>query len=165
MNIAPMSAAPRRAAAALALASALVVAACSAAATPPGSASPGAAAPGSGAPAARPSQTLPPLSTVPPTPTPVVGEAPAAIVAAARADLATRISPDAAASASVVRAEAVQWPDGSLGCRVPGEMYPQVVTPGYWIVLSVDGTEYDYRATEAGAVRLCEQALRPSPGG
>ena len=40
-----------------------------------------------------------------------------------------------------------------------------MITPGYWIVLSVDGTEHDYRATEAGAIRRCDQPLKPNPGG
>jgi hypothetical protein len=86
-------------------------------------------------------------------------------MAEVRTDLAGRTSAAAAATAEVVRAEAVQWPDGSLGCRVPGEVYPQVITPGYWIVLSVDGTEHDYRATESGAIRPCDQPLKPNPGG
>lgn len=105
---------------------------------------------------ARPEQTVPPVATVPPTTAPITGEAPAGTVEAARTDLATRVGADAAASAAVVRSEAVTWPDGSLGCPVPGEMYVQVETPGYRIVLDVAGTEYDYRASDAGFVRLCE---------
>ncbi len=107
----------------------------------------------------------PPLATVPPSVPPILGEAPASILDAARADLAGRVPPADAAASVVTRAEAVQWPDGSLGCRVAGEAYPQIVTPGYWIVLSVGGTDYDYRATEAGAVRLCDRPLKPNPGG
>jgi len=117
---------------------------------------------------ARPSgmpTPVPGLETIPPGAAPIVGEAPASVIAAARADLAGRLSPDAAARATVVRSEAVQWPDGSLGCPVPGEAYPQMVTPGYWIVLAADGHEHDYRATESGSVRLCERAPRPIPSG
>jgi len=107
--------------------------------------------------------TLPPLETVPPTTAPVVGEVPAERVAAARADLAGRIGAEAAAAADVVVAESVTWPDGSLGCPVPGEMYVQVEKPGYRVVFRSGGTEYDYRLTEAGAVRLCERGTRPTP--
>jgi hypothetical protein len=163
----------RRAGATLVLATAVLVAACSAAAqptpaTPPGGAtpapSPTAASPTSGRPSDLPIPT-PAFATVDPSARPIVGEAPPALVAAARADLAGRVAAADAETAEVVRAEAVQWPDGSLGCRVPGELYPQVITPGYWIVLSVDGKEYDYRATEAGTIRLCDQTLKPNPGG
>ncbi len=33
----------------------------------------------------------------------------------------------------------VDWPDSSLGCPKEGELYAQVVTPGYRISLQVDG--------------------------
>ena len=170
----------RRAGAALVLAAAALVAGCSAAATPTpsfqpaSSAAPGASTPpGATTPApsptsGRPSDLpigTPPFATIDPGAPPIVGEVPAEIMAAARADLGGRVTTSEAATAEVVRAEAVAWPDGSLGCRVPGELYPQVVTPGYWIVLSVGGTQYDYRATDTGMVRLCERPLKTNPGG
>ena len=62
------------------------------------------------------------------------------------------------AAATVVTAEAVEWSDGSLGCPEPGMMYTQAITPGYHVVISVGGVEYDYRATDAGQVRLCQDA-------
>jgi hypothetical protein len=98
--------------------------------------------------------------TVPPSPAPIVGEVPSRLVDAARADLAARIGADAAAAAEIVVAESVTWPDGSLGCPVPGEMYVQVLTPGYRLVFEADDVRYDYRLTEAGAVSLC---VRPRP--
>ncbi len=55
-----------------------------------------------------------------------------------------------------MRAEAVEWSDGSLGCPVRGVLYTQVITPGYHVVISVDGVEYDYRVSEGGEIRLCE---------
>ena len=62
-------------------------------------------------------------------------------------------------------AEAVEWPDGALGCPEMGMMYIQQITPGYQVVLSLDGTEYDYRvAGEAESIRLCE-GLRPAGAG
>jgi hypothetical protein len=111
---------------------------------------------------ARPTPALPAVGTVPPTSAPVVGEVPADLVEAARADLASRIGSEAASAAEIVEAQSVTWPDGSLGCPVPGEMYVQVLTPGYRLVFEADGARYDYRLTDAGAVRLCELA-RPVP--
>jgi hypothetical protein len=55
----------------------------------------------------------------------------------------------------VVRVEAVEWPDTSLGCPKPGEFYAQVITPGYLIVLAVDGEEIEYHADEAGNAVRC----------
>jgi hypothetical protein len=74
---------------------------------------------------------------------------------AAKADLAQRLS-IAAGEIQVVKAEAVDWPDASMGCPKPGMMYAQVVTPGYQILLSAGGKQYDYRATSTVAI-LCEQ--------
>lgn len=68
----------------------------------------------------------------------------------------------------VVRAEAVVWPDPSLGCPQPGMAYPQVLVEGYWVILEVDGTQYDYRGSGVGQFILCELPPRdrfePVPG-
>ncbi len=158
----------RRAPRFILLAAAFAVAggACSAPAASPHSGSP---APGSPTPiptadAGRSSfaPTLPLLETVPPSAPPIVGEAPAERLAAVLDDLAGRIGADAAANAEAIVAEAMTWPDGSLGCRVPGEVYPQVLTPGYRVVLLAAGVDYDYRMAEAGIVRLCESG-KPRP--
>jgi hypothetical protein len=52
--------------------------------------------------------------------------------------------------------QAVVWPDASLGCPQPGMMYAQVLTPGYRIILKVDGQEYFYHTDEEDALMLCE---------
>ena len=59
------------------------------------------------------------------------------------------------------------WNDGSLGCPEPGMAYIQVQIKGYWIVLSVNGETYDYRATSTGHFSLCENGLplMKPPGG
>ncbi len=57
------------------------------------------------------------------------------------------------------RAEAVTWPDGSLGCPVPGEMYTMALVEGYWIQLQYQEQVYDIRATQQGTFKLCEQGL------
>jgi hypothetical protein len=65
---------------------------------------------------------------------------------------------------TVVRAEAVIWNDGSLGCPQPGMTYTQAPVAGYWVELSYDGELFDYRANESGFFFLCEQSL-PSGAG
>jgi hypothetical protein len=57
----------------------------------------------------------------------------------------------------------VEWPDGSLGCPQPGVEYLQVITPGFWVELQVGEVKYDYRATQSGALRLCENLLPTKP--
>jgi hypothetical protein len=123
---------------------------------------------GPSAPAGRPSDVptqTPPLVTVPPSTQPVVGEAPAEVVAAARAHLAGRVTAGAAAGAAVIRSEEVVWPDGSLGCPELSVSYVALETAGYWIVLRVDGRDYDYRVAGRGTPRLCERLLPTNPGG
>ena len=143
----------RRALLLIALAPGLV--ACASASAP--AASEG--APSGGRPTAAGSP--PPFATVPPSDAPVTGEVPAQVMAKATADLSERTGLDSA-TFTVVRSEQAIWPDGSLGCRIPGQVYIQVQTPGYWIVLQANGKPYDYRATETGVVRLCE-GLQPLP--
>jgi hypothetical protein len=60
---------------------------------------------------------------------------------------------------------AVEWRDGSLGCAQAGMMYPQVITPGYRIVLSADGVKYEYHTGDraGGLVKFCGQA-KPGKG-
>jgi len=48
------------------------------------------------------------------------------------------------------KAEAVDWPDTSLGCREKGKMYAQMITPGYKVLLKVDEKTY---AVHVGAGR------------
>jgi hypothetical protein len=48
------------------------------------------------------------------------------------------------------------WNDGSLGCPQPGEFYIQILINGHWVVLQVEGVEYDYRVSDSGHFILCE---------
>ncbi|NJM05559.1 hypothetical protein HC891_04135 [Candidatus Gracilibacteria bacterium] len=61
-----------------------------------------------------------------------------------KADLATR-SGVAVDTIQLVSAELVTWSDGSLGCPQPGVAYIQIIIEGYRVILSADGTNYDYR--------------------
>ena len=57
----------------------------------------------------------------------------------------------------VVMAEKTRWSDSSLGCPEEGKMYAQAITPGYQVILEVDGQQYDYHANDQGLLKLCEQ--------
>jgi hypothetical protein len=82
------------------------------------------------------------------------GPIPAARAAAALADMLQRAGVTAEA-VSVVAAEAVEWRDGSIGCPRDGMMYPQVITPGYRLLLAAGGQEYAYHATQDGELFYC----------
>jgi hypothetical protein len=56
---------------------------------------------------------------------------------------------------TIVRAEAVVWSDGSLGCPEPGMQYTQMLVNGYWVVIEAAGQTYDFRAGRDGSFRLC----------
>ncbi len=77
------------------------------------------------------------------------------LVAKAKADLSQRLNVKDA-QIEVVEVRAVQWRDASLGCPKGGKMYAQVITPGYQIILSVEGQEYDYHANMQDAF-LCQK--------
>lgn len=90
---------------------------------------------------------------------PLTGEVPEEIMAA--------IFSHAAASGMsredlvVVRAEAVTWSDGSLGCPEPGVFYTQATVPGYWVVLDHDGAIHDYRVDDNGSFKTCDASGPP----
>jgi hypothetical protein len=75
----------------------------------------------------------------------------ARLVGDAQADLAQRAD-IAASSIRVISAEPVEWSDSSLGCPMEGQMYSQVITPGYLIVLEAEGREYEYHASTSRVV-------------
>ena len=75
-------------------------------------------------------------------------------VATAKAALIVRLG--VAEEAIVVRAvEAVQWHDSSLGCPRPDMTYTQAVTPGFRMVLEVQGRAYEYHTDAGRLVILC----------
>ena len=89
-----------------------------------------------------------------------IGEVPAALLEQILANAADVADVDIEAI-EVLRAESVTWNDGSLGCPERGMMYTQALVEGYQVVLDAAGAELDYRATENGDFRLCEN---PAPG-
>lgn len=60
--------------------------------------------------------------------------------------------------------EETEFSDASLGCPQPEMFYAQVITPGYVILFTVDGTTYDYRATIDGrTLMMCRNYGAPAP--
>lgn len=107
--------------------------------------------------------TLPPTTDTTASSPTTATTAPAApdleeVVEAAVIDLAERLHNDPG-EIELVAAEAVTWSDGSLGCPEPGKLYTQALVEGYRVVLSHDGTEYDYHAGQDRNPFLCD---RPS---
>lgn len=120
---------------------------------------------------ADPSQTTPQLVRPPvrPVATPAsegaiaptpeggaVGQVPADLMDQIKADLSARSGVPVDAIVELI-GEAVEWPDGSLGCPQPGVSYLQVITPGYRVVLKAGDGTYDYRASDRGFFSICAQ--------
>ncbi len=100
-------------------------------------------APGAATPIAPPQEV--------PMPQPPVVNDP---VAAAVADLAARLG-IAADATTVVRAEEVDWPDGSLGCPQPDMRYKQMLVNGSFVQLRVADRLYNYHSGGMRAPVLC----------
>lgn len=100
--------------------------------------------------------TIPPNVTIPPEMTipPGLGEVPFEIYQEA-AQQAAAAAGATISDVTVVRAERVTWNDGSLGCPEPGQMYTQALVPGFWLVLAVGDQQFDFRASEAGELKIC----------
>ena len=62
------------------------------------------------------------------------------------------------------RAEAVTWPDASLGCPQPGMAYAEVLTSGYLILLEANNKEYEYHTSRGTEIIYCENPNPPVPG-
>lgn len=89
----------------------------------------------------------------------VTGEVPEGVLTAVYQLLLTQFG-HARDQVKLLRAESVVWPDGSLGCPQPGEFYTQAPVSGYWIEIEVGSQRYDYRATSADNLRLCQNPLQ-----
>jgi hypothetical protein len=74
------------------------------------------------------------------------------------------VAPD---TLTLENSEARDWPDSALGCPAPGEMYMQVITPGYLLVFSdPEGQRYPVHTTSTGnTLILCQdgQPVRINP--
>lgn len=56
---------------------------------------------------------------------------------------------------AVQSVEAVDWPDGGLGCPDPAATYLQAIVPGYRIVLEAAGQSYTYHTDTGTTMVLC----------
>jgi hypothetical protein len=63
----------------------------------------------------------------------------------------------------IVRAEAVVWNDGSLGCPEPGMEYTQALVNGYWVLIKAAEQTYDFRVGGGGSFRLCPEGRGHPP--
>lgn len=109
--------------------------------------------------------TPPPTSSPVPTPTdlilPTVTVPPEeGLVTQARTDLAGRLGVDPD-TIVVVEVQSVEWPDGALGCPLPGMSSTQLVTPGYQITLLYEGEPHIYHTDRAAQVVLCGPEGQP----
>jgi hypothetical protein len=110
-----------------------------------------ATAPPTAAPSAVPSQP----AASPDAPDAAV-QPPADLVATARERLAQHLGVPAD-SLTLQNATQEEWPDGALGCPAAGQLYPQVITPGFLLVFS-DGAK-TYAVHTGGSEQqmiLCE---------
>lgn len=55
----------------------------------------------------------------------------------------------------VVQVEPQDWSDSALGCPEPGRAYLQVITPGYRVILTAGGKDYEYHTNETTMVVRC----------
>ena len=76
------------------------------------------------------------------------------------ADLAASAGGDES-DIEVVTAERVTWPDGSIGCPQPEEMYTQALVEGYRIVLRAGGDEVAYHGQDGGEPMRCDEPADP----
>lgn len=119
------------------------------------------------APQVRAADPLPPRTIAPPTriPDPVQPVLPAgdpvatstmpeAVRRAVVADAATRfkVSPN---DVVLTRAEQVTWPNGALGCPLPGRSYTQMQVPGFRVVAKTASGEMLYHTDGRGSAVNC----------
>jgi hypothetical protein len=90
-----------------------------------------------------------------PSPVPVPPEASQAVDAALQ---------DAAGHLSVSRDQlqvsqvaAQQWNDAALGCPQPGQLYSQIVTPGFLVMITSGSRQLEYHTDTRGRVTLCHE--------
>jgi len=90
------------------------------------------------------------------------GEVPPQLLAIFQDDLARRalVKPDAI---TVVSATEQQWPDGAMGCPQPGQMYTQMIVPGYRVVLKAGGDRYAYHSDTRGNFVVCSNGTAFKP--
>lgn len=84
-----------------------------------------------------------------------------AAVALAKKTLVAKLGVSADA-VQVDKAEAVDWPDSSLGCPEKGMMYAQMIMSGYKVSLKVDGKTHAVHVGGGRAV-VCGASSKARP--
>jgi len=85
---------------------------------------------------------------------------PQVLIETAREDLAQRLSVSVT-SINLVKIDEILWPDASLGCPQPDNVYAQTQTSGYLIKLEHDEDEFEYHANMHGFIFYCENPTPP----
>jgi hypothetical protein len=86
------------------------------------------------------------------TPPPEAAAAVDAAIQAAASHLG--VTPD---QLKLTQVEPHEWPDASLGCPQPGQMYSQVITPGYLVMITSDAHQLEYHTDMRSHVSLCHE--------
>jgi len=89
------------------------------------------------------------------TPEPAIEPGTQPVIAQAQADLARRLQVNAD-QITVLSAQSVTWPDGSLGCPRPGMSYTQVTVDGILIRLRAGNQVYEYHGGGGRPPFVCE---------
>lgn len=55
----------------------------------------------------------------------------------------------------VKKTEKAEWRNSGLGCPIAGQMYLQVITPGYKVIFSYNGKEYEYHTNSGSQFVKC----------
>ena len=97
----------------------------------------------------------------PPTEAPTVLQSPAVqqdaqVLSLVIADLSTRLSLDQDLI-HVLSTKPAVWPDNSLGCPSPGEVYTQQMVTGYQVWLEANDQIYIYHTDNQDSIILCEE--------
>ena len=103
------------------------------------------------------STTSPPPTPRPtPQPTATVTPEAAAAVDAAKQDAAAHlgVTPD---QLNVTQVDSRQWPDASLGCPQADQLYSQVITPGFFILITSGNRQLEYHTDTHARVQLCRE--------
>lgn len=90
----------------------------------------------------------------PATPVPASGATGGTHIEQAIADLAGRLGVNPG-TIKVLRAEEVDWPDGSLGCPRDDMSYTQAIVNGVFVQLETSGQIYNYHGRAGDAPFLC----------
>ncbi len=76
-------------------------------------------------------------------------------------DLADHAEVDPA-SIGIAELNRVTWPDGSLGCPEPDQMYTQALVDGQQLILTIADREYFYHSALDQDFFLCESPMDPA---